>query len=90
MFFFRSLNDARAGERLRSGVHVTILGKPNVGKSTLMNNLVQRPAAIVSPLPGTTRDIVETKVSLLYCFKFLYMRYNNPVFISRLILVAIQ
>lgn len=46
------LADNRRGERLRSGLHITILGKPNVGKSSLLNALSQRPAAIVSPIPG--------------------------------------
>lgn len=58
------LENSRAGERLRRGIQVAIVGQPNVGKSTLLNMLVQRPAAIVSPLPGTTRDIVETRFDL--------------------------
>ncbi|XP_055328984.1 tRNA modification GTPase GTPBP3, mitochondrial-like isoform X2 [Paramacrobiotus metropolitanus] len=58
------LNDHRKGERLRNGVSITIVGKPNVGKSSLLNFLCQRPAAIVSPLPGTTRDIIETALDL--------------------------
>ncbi|KAK7481360.1 hypothetical protein BaRGS_00027440 [Batillaria attramentaria] len=58
------LSDNRRGERLRDGVHVVIVGEPNVGKSSLLNALCQRPAAIVSPLAGTTRDIVETGINL--------------------------
>ncbi|KAK2141469.1 hypothetical protein LSH36_1093g00032 [Paralvinella palmiformis] len=57
------LHDNRRGERLRNGVHIAIIGKPNVGKSSLLNLLCQRPAAIVSPIPGTTRDIVETALN---------------------------
>lgn len=53
------LNDANAGERLRNGVQICIIGKPNVGKSSLFNALSQRPAAIVSPIAGTTRDAIE-------------------------------
>ena len=53
------LADGRRGEILRSGVRTVILGKPNVGKSSLLNNLVQRNAAIVTAVAGTTRDIVE-------------------------------
>ena len=53
------MDDSNAGERLRDGVQVCILGKPNVGKSTLLNTLCRRPAAIVSPIAGTTRDIIE-------------------------------
>ena len=49
------LNDSKAGERLRKGIKIAIVGAPNVGKSTLLNTLIQRPAAIVSPLAGTTR-----------------------------------
>lgn len=59
-----AVDNSKAGERLRKGVQVVIVGKPNVGKSTLLNQLVQRPAAIVSPIPGTTRDIVETRLDL--------------------------
>ncbi|XP_059155395.1 tRNA modification GTPase GTPBP3, mitochondrial-like isoform X2 [Physella acuta] len=58
------LNDSRRGERLRDGLHVVILGEPNVGKSSLLNALCQRPAAIVSPIAGTTRDIVETALNI--------------------------
>ncbi|XP_042209586.1 tRNA modification GTPase GTPBP3, mitochondrial-like [Homarus americanus] len=58
------LMDNRRGEKLRSGLHMAILGKPNVGKSSFLNILTQRPAAIVSPIPGTTRDVVETSLDL--------------------------
>ena len=46
------LSDARRGERLRAGVQCAILGRPNAGKSSLLNALALRPAAIVSPVPG--------------------------------------
>ncbi|XP_063879314.1 tRNA modification GTPase GTPBP3, mitochondrial-like isoform X1 [Scylla paramamosain] len=58
------LADSRRGERLRSGLQLAILGQPNVGKSSLLNALTQRPTAIVSPIPGTTRDVVQTVVDL--------------------------
>ncbi|XP_067666803.1 tRNA modification GTPase GTPBP3, mitochondrial-like isoform X2 [Haliotis asinina] len=58
------LHDNRRGERLRSGVRVAIIGEPNVGKSSLLNALCQRPAAIVSPIAGTTRDVVETALNI--------------------------
>lgn len=58
------LDDARRGERLRDGIHVAILGAPNVGKSTLVNALAQREVSIVSNLAGTTRDIVEVVLDL--------------------------
>lgn len=51
-------------ERLHDGVRVAIAGPPNAGKSTLLNALIGRDAAIVSPIAGTTRDIVEAPVSL--------------------------
>uniref|UniRef100_A0AAY4DM02 5-taurinomethyluridine-[tRNA] synthase subunit GTPB3, mitochondrial n=1 Tax=Denticeps clupeoides TaxID=299321 RepID=A0AAY4DM02_9TELE len=54
------LHDGRKGERLRSGVQVVIAGETNAGKSSLLNLLCRRPAAIVSPIAGTTRDVVET------------------------------
>jgi len=59
------LGDAAArGERLRDGVRVAILGAPNAGKSSLLNALAGRDAAIVSPVAGTTRDVVEVRVVL--------------------------
>lgn len=49
-------------ERLRDGVRVVIAGPPNAGKSTLLNALAGRDAAIISELPGTTRDVIEAPV----------------------------
>ncbi|XP_037511516.1 tRNA modification GTPase GTPBP3, mitochondrial [Rhipicephalus sanguineus] len=58
------LLDGRRGERLRSGVKVAIVGRTNVGKSSLFNALCQRDAAIVSPIAGTTRDVVESTLDI--------------------------
>lgn len=55
------LNDARRGEKLRDGLVFTISGPPNVGKSSLINALTERDVAIVSPIPGTTRDALEAR-----------------------------
>ncbi len=62
--FDRSLSSARAGERLRVGVRVAVVGAPNAGKSSLLNLLAGRDAAIVSPLAGTTRDAVEAALDV--------------------------
>ena len=51
-------------ERLRDGLVVAIAGPPNVGKSTLINQLARREVAIVSPHAGTTRDIIEVQLDL--------------------------
>src|SRR3979411_3341609 len=51
-------------ERLRDGLVVAIAGPPNVGKSTLMNQLARRDVAIVSPHAGTTRDVIEVQIDL--------------------------
>jgi tRNA modification GTPase len=51
-------------ERLRDGLVVAIAGPPNVGKSTLMNQLARRDVAIVSPHAGTTRDVIEVQLDL--------------------------
>jgi tRNA modification GTPase len=51
-------------ERLRDGIRVVIAGPPNAGKSSLFNMLAQREAAITSPVPGTTRDLIEAPVAI--------------------------
>ena len=58
------LADGGRGERLREGLAVAILGAPNAGKSSLLNALVGRDAAIVSARAGTTRDVVEARLEL--------------------------
>ncbi|SDB64586.1 tRNA uridine-5-carboxymethylaminomethyl(34) synthesis GTPase MnmE [Belnapia rosea] len=58
------LADGGRGERLREGLTVAILGAPNAGKSSLLNALVGREAAIVSARAGTTRDVVEVRLDL--------------------------
>ncbi len=58
------LANADAGIRLRSGARVTLVGKPNVGKSSLMNRLLRSNRAIVTDVPGTTRDTVEETASI--------------------------
>jgi tRNA modification GTPase len=58
------LDDGRRGERLREGVEVAIIGPPNVGKSSLLNRLAGREAAIVSEEAGTTRDVLEVRLDL--------------------------
>jgi tRNA modification GTPase len=56
------LNDNGRGEKLREGLFFAITGPPNAGKSTLINALAERDVAIVSATPGTTRDVLETRV----------------------------
>ncbi len=58
------LNDGGRGERLRDGVEVAIVGPPNVGKSSLLNRLARREAAIVADEAGTTRDVLEVRLDL--------------------------
>ncbi|MCZ6763511.1 MAG: tRNA uridine-5-carboxymethylaminomethyl(34) synthesis GTPase MnmE [Alphaproteobacteria bacterium] len=58
------LNDKRRGEILRDGFEIAILGAPNVGKSSLLNRLAGRDAAIVSQTAGTTRDVIEVHLDL--------------------------
>jgi tRNA modification GTPase len=59
-----ALARSRGGERLREGLVVAIAGPPNAGKSTLLNRLARREAAIVSPYAGTTRDVIEVHLDL--------------------------
>ena len=60
----RSLLAQPPVERLKDGIRVVIAGPPNAGKSTLLNALVGREAAITSEIPGTTRDLIEAPVSI--------------------------
>jgi tRNA modification GTPase len=60
----RHLADERRGERLREGFAVVLAGPPNAGKSTLLNALARREVAIVSEIPGTTRDAIEVHCDL--------------------------
>jgi len=58
------LADNRRGERLRDGLSIAILGPPNAGKSSLLNALARRDAAITSAIAGTTRDVIEVHLDL--------------------------
>jgi tRNA modification GTPase len=60
----QTLRDQHRGERLREGLVVAIAGPPNAGKSSLLNRLARREAAIVSPYAGTTRDVIEVHLDL--------------------------
>jgi tRNA modification GTPase len=59
-----ALASAARGERLRDGMVVAIAGPPNAGKSTLLNRIARRDVAIVSPVAGTTRDVIEVHLEL--------------------------
>ena len=58
------LNDNHIGEKIRDGLEIVILGPPNAGKSSLLNLLAKRDAAIVSPEAGTTRDLIEVHMEI--------------------------
>lgn len=58
------LNSSRQGQILREGISVVICGKPNVGKSSLLNTLLKQERSIVTPLAGTTRDTIEEIIDI--------------------------
>jgi tRNA modification GTPase len=58
------LNDNKAGQKIKNGLSLAIIGAPNAGKSSLMNFLAQSEVAIVSEIAGTTRDIIDTHLEI--------------------------
>jgi len=60
----KTINDQKVGERIREGFKIAIVGPSNAGKSSLLNYLSKRDAAIVSEIAGTTRDVIETHLNL--------------------------
>jgi tRNA modification GTPase len=75
----RLLATRRYGALLRDGVRTVIIGEPNAGKSSLLNRLVGRERAIVSPEPGTTRDFIEERVIVgAHCLRLIDTAGLNP------------
>ncbi|MBI5692861.1 MAG: tRNA uridine-5-carboxymethylaminomethyl(34) synthesis GTPase MnmE [Verrucomicrobia bacterium] len=73
------LANSHYSQLLRDGVRVVILGAPNAGKSSLLNRLVGRDRALVSPEPGTTRDFIEERVLFgPHCFRLIDTAGFNP------------
>lgn len=75
----RLLATRHYGEVLRHGIKTVIIGEPNAGKSSLLNRLVGKERAIVSPEPGTTRDFIEEVINLgPHCFRLIDTAGLNP------------
>ena len=60
----RLINSYNKGKKIKEGIKTVIIGKPNVGKSTLLNTLLREERAIVTHIPGTTRDIIEEVINI--------------------------
>lgn len=60
----QTLESARQGSLLREGAHVALVGRPNVGKSSLLNRLAGEEVALVSEIPGTTRDVIRQAIQI--------------------------
>ena len=60
----RLIEESKDGTRIKDGIQTLIIGKPNVGKSTLLNQLLEEEKAIVTNIPGTTRDIIEGSIQV--------------------------
>jgi tRNA modification GTPase len=75
----RLLATSHYGELLRDGIKTVIVGAPNVGKSSLLNRLVGRDRALVSPEPGTTRDFIEERIMIgPHCMRLIDTAGLNP------------
>lgn len=75
----RLLATSHYGEILRDGIRTVIVGPPNVGKSSLLNRLVGRERALVSPEPGTTRDFIEERIVVgPHCLRIIDTAGLNP------------
>jgi tRNA modification GTPase len=73
------LATSRYGELLRDGIKTVIIGQPNVGKSSLLNRLVGKDRALVSPEPGTTRDFIEERIVIgPHCLRLIDTAGLNP------------
>jgi tRNA U34 5-carboxymethylaminomethyl modifying GTPase MnmE/TrmE len=59
------IDSSKSFQTVKEGLRVSIVGRPNVGKSTLINAMTNKDVAIVSHIPGTTRDLIEVALSLV-------------------------